>query len=176
MGRRRRPRWTRPCLGRCRHREKHAVLTTRLAHLLHTGRAWPNQILTVTFTNKAARRCASVSPVWLDGRSKAGGWATFHALAARLLRRHAELVGLKSNFTILDTDDQIRLMKQVMEANSIDGKRWPARLILSTVGSLEGPGANTGQADRRRCRRCGRRTNGRALQGVSGPVADAECL
>ena len=112
---------------------KTRVLTTRLAHLLHTGRAWPNQILTVTFTNKAAREMRE-RVAGLVGRPVEGWWlGTFHALAARLLRRHAEVVGLKSNFTILDTDDQIRLMKQVMEANSIDGKRWPARLILSTV-------------------------------------------
>ena len=112
---------------------KTRVLTTRLANLLHTGRAWPNQILTVTFTNKAAREMRERVAA-LVGRPVEGWWlGTFHALAARLLRRHAELVGLKSNFTILDTDDQIRLMKQVMEANNIDGKRWPARMILSTV-------------------------------------------
>ena len=112
---------------------KTRVLTTRLAHLLNTRRAFPNQILAVTFTNKAARemreRVAS-----LLGQPVEGWWlGTFHALAARVLRRYAELVGLKSNFSILDTDDQIRLLKQVMEAESVDGKSWPARLILSTI-------------------------------------------
>lgn len=112
---------------------KTRVLTTRLAHLLNTRRAFPNQILAVTFTNKAARemreRVAS-----LLGRPVEGWWlGTFHALAARMLRRYADLVGLKSNFSILDTDDQIRLLKQVMEAESVDAKRWPARLILSVI-------------------------------------------
>lgn len=112
---------------------KTRVLTTRLAHLIVTHRAQPWQILAVTFTNRAARemreRVANlIGPVaqdiWLG---------TFHALAARLLRRHAELVGLKSTFTILDTDDQLRLLKQILQANSVDEKRWPAKLLLGTI-------------------------------------------
>ena len=99
---------------------KTRVLTTRLAHLLLTGRARPWQVLAVTFTNKAAREMiARVSN--LLGQSVEGLWlGTFHALGARLLRRHAELVGLKANFTILDTDDQLRLTKQVIEAADLD--------------------------------------------------------
>jgi DNA helicase-2/ATP-dependent DNA helicase PcrA len=112
---------------------KTRVLTTRLAHILVTQRAWPSQVLAVTFTNKAAREmrervAALVGPVAKDM------WiGTFHSIAARILRRHAEAVGLKSNFTILDSDDQIRLLKQILEAENIDHSRWPARALLSVI-------------------------------------------
>ena len=108
---------------------KTRVLTTRLAHILATGRARPWQVLAVTFTNKAAREMIG-RVERLIGRSAAGLWlGTFHAIAARILRRHAELVGLKPDFTILDTDDQIRLLKQIIQAADIDEKRWPARTL-----------------------------------------------
>jgi DNA helicase-2/ATP-dependent DNA helicase PcrA len=112
---------------------KTRVLTTRLAHLLLTGRARPYQVLAVTFTNKAAREMIErVSG--LLGQSVEGLWlGTFHALAARLLRRHAELVGLKANFTILDTDDQLRLVKQVLEAADLDPRRWTPRVLLGII-------------------------------------------
>ena len=112
---------------------KTRVLTTRLAHILTSGRAHPSQILSVTFTNKAANEMkARVSA--LIGRPVEGWWlGTFHALAARLLRRHAELVGLKPNFTILDTDDQVRLLKQLIQAANIDDKKWPARALLGVI-------------------------------------------
>jgi DNA helicase-2/ATP-dependent DNA helicase PcrA len=112
---------------------KTRVLTTRLAHILTSGRAYPSQILAVTFTNKAANEMkARVSA--LTGRPVEGWWlGTFHALAARLLRRHAELVGLKPNFTILDTDDQVRLLKQLIQAANIDDKKWPARALLGVI-------------------------------------------
>ena len=112
---------------------KTRVLTTRLAHLLLTGRARPYQVLAVTFTNKAAREMIErVSG--LLGQSVEGLWlGTFHALAARLLRRHAELVGLKANFTILDTDDQLRLVKQVIEAADLDSRRWTPRVLLGII-------------------------------------------
>jgi len=112
---------------------KTRVLTTRLAHILTSGRAYPSQILAVTFTNKAANEMkARVSG--LLGRPVEGWWlGTFHALAARLLRRHAELAGLKPNFTILDTDDQIRLLKQLIQAANIDDKKWPARALLGVI-------------------------------------------
>jgi DNA helicase-2/ATP-dependent DNA helicase PcrA len=112
---------------------KTRVLTTRLAHILTSGRAYPSQILAVTFTNKAANEMkARVSA--LTGRPVEGWWlGTFHALAARLLRRHAELAGLKPNFTILDTDDQIRLLKQLIQAANIDDKKWPARALLGVI-------------------------------------------
>jgi DNA helicase-2/ATP-dependent DNA helicase PcrA len=112
---------------------KTRVLTTRLAHILMQRRAHPQQILAVTFTNKAAREMMErVSR--LVGLPVEGWWmGTFHSLAARILRRHAELVNLNSRFTILDTDDQIRLMKQLLQAENIDEKRWPARLVLSVI-------------------------------------------
>ena len=109
---------------------KTRVLTTRFAHILLTKRAFPNQVLAVTFTNKAAREMRERVGAIL-GQPAEGLWlGTFHALCARMLRRHAEHVGLSSNFSILDTDDQIRLLKQVMEAERIDTKRWtPAGLM-----------------------------------------------
>ncbi len=112
---------------------KTRVLTTRLAHLLATGRAWSSQILAVTFTNKASLEMKSRVEAIL-GRSTESMWlGTFHALGARILRRHAELAGLKPNFTILDTDDQLRLVKQVMEASNMDIKRWPPRGLLAVI-------------------------------------------
>ncbi len=112
---------------------KTRVLTTRLAHILLTQRAWPGQILAVTFTNRAAREMRERVEAQI-GRAIEGLWlGTFHALCARILRRHAELVGLKSNFTILDQDDQIRLVKQVMQAADIDDKRWPARALHGII-------------------------------------------
>ncbi|MCH7540018.1 MAG: UvrD-helicase domain-containing protein [Proteobacteria bacterium] len=112
---------------------KTRVLTVRLAHILAKRRAWPGEILAVTFTNKAAREMKG-RVAGLIGRATEGIWlGTFHALGARILRRHAELVGLEPNFTILDTDDQIRLLKQVLEAEDIDEKRWPARVLLGLI-------------------------------------------
>jgi DNA helicase-2/ATP-dependent DNA helicase PcrA len=112
---------------------KTRVLTTRFAHLLITGRAWPSQVLAVTFTNKAAREMRERVSAIL-GQPVEGLWlGTFHALCARMLRRHAELVGLTSSFTILDTDDQLRLLKQVMDAAAIDPKRWPAQGLMAII-------------------------------------------
>jgi DNA helicase-2/ATP-dependent DNA helicase PcrA len=112
---------------------KTRVLTTRLAHLIASGRASPFGLLAVTFTNKAAREMAARVTA-LIGRPTEGMWiGTFHAIAARILRRHAELAGLKPSFTILDTDDQTRLVKQVLEAAGVDEKRWPPRLILALI-------------------------------------------
>ncbi|NBB82275.1 MAG: UvrD-helicase domain-containing protein, partial [Alphaproteobacteria bacterium] len=112
---------------------KTRVLTTRLAHLIWTRRIRPGQVLAVTFTNKAAREMRERVEDLL-GAPVAGLWlGTFHALAARILRRHAEQVGLGADFTILDTDDQIRLVKQLLEAEQVDAKRWPARLVLSVI-------------------------------------------
>src|ERR1700709_1437424 len=109
---------------------KTRVLTTRLAHILATRRAWPGQILSVTFTNKAAREMKERIGALIGGVVEGMQWlVTFHFICAKMLRRHAELVGLKSNFTILDTDDQLRLMKQLILAADIDEKRWPARML-----------------------------------------------
>ncbi len=114
---------------------KTRVLTTRLAHLLTTGRAYPGQVLAVTFTNKAAREMRDrVGALIGEGVAESMNWlGTFHAVSAKILRRHAELAGLKSNFTILDTDDQIRLLKQLLAAAEVDEKRWPARLLASLI-------------------------------------------
>jgi DNA helicase-2/ATP-dependent DNA helicase PcrA len=113
---------------------KTRVLTTRLAHILATGKAWPSQILAVTFTNKAARemkhRVGSIIGEAVEGLPWLG---TFHSISAQILRRHAELVGLKQSFTILDTDDQLRLIKQILEAENIDAKRWTPRYFASLV-------------------------------------------
>ena len=112
---------------------KTRVLTTRFAHILLTGRAAPGQVLAVTFTNKAAREMRERVGAIL-GRPAEGLWlGTFHALCARMLRRHAELVGLTSGFTILDSDDQLRLLKQVMEAARIDAKRWAPPALMGMI-------------------------------------------
>ncbi|MFQ3622214.1 MAG: UvrD-helicase domain-containing protein [Acetobacteraceae bacterium] len=112
---------------------KTRVLTTRFAHLLLTGHAAPGQVLAVTFTNKAAREMRERIAA-LIGRPVEGLWlGTFHALCARLLRRHAARVGLTPSFTILDADDQLRLLKQVMEAERIDPKRWPPQQLLAEL-------------------------------------------
>src|SRR6201992_1857895 len=103
---------------------KTRVLTTRLAHILAPRRAWPGQILAVTFTNKAAREMKERIGALMRGVVGGVQWlGTFHSIGAKMLRRHAELAGLKSNFTILDSDDQLRLMKQLIEAEGIDDKR-----------------------------------------------------
>lgn len=113
---------------------KTKALTARIAHLLNTGRARPNEILAVTFTNKAARemkeRVAGLMGHTIEGMPWLG---TFHSVCVKLLRRHAEMVGLKSNFTILDTDDQVRLMKQLIIASGMDEKRWPARQLAGII-------------------------------------------
>ena len=112
---------------------KTRVLTTRFAHILLTRRAFPNQVLAVTFTNKAAREMRERVSALL-GEPAEGLWlGTFHALCARMLRRHAEYVGLSANFTILDTDDQLRLLKQVMEAERIDTKRWVPAALMGVI-------------------------------------------
>jgi DNA helicase-2/ATP-dependent DNA helicase PcrA len=113
---------------------KTRALTARITHLLARGQARPNEILAVTFTNKAARemkeRVARLMGQAVEGMPWMG---TFHSISVKILRRHAELVGLKSNFTILDTDDQIRLLKQVISTANIDEKRWPARQLAGLI-------------------------------------------
>jgi DNA helicase-2/ATP-dependent DNA helicase PcrA len=113
---------------------KTKALTARIVHLMNTGRARPNEILAVTFTNKAAREMKNRVGGMLGQQIEGMPWlGTFHAICVKLLRRHAELVGLKSNFTILDTDDQIRLLKQLIRAAGIDDKRWPARALANVI-------------------------------------------
>jgi ATP-dependent DNA helicase UvrD/PcrA len=120
---------------------KTRVLTTRIAHILTTRKARGSEILSVTFTNKAARemkeRIAKLVGASVEGMPWLG---TFHSIGARLLRRHAELVDLKSDFTILDTDDQIRLIKQLLEVENIDEKRWPARQFAGMMDNWKNRG------------------------------------
>lgn len=119
---------------------KTRVLTTRIAHILNQRIAWGSQILAVTFTNKAAaemkKRIHELVPA-LDGLPWMG---TFHSISARILRQHAELVDLKPQFTILDTDDQIRVIKQLLEAENIDEKRWPARQFAGMLDAWKNRG------------------------------------
>ena len=113
---------------------KTRALTARTAHLLATGRARPNEILAVTFTNKAAREMKDRVGRLMGQAVEGMPWmGTFHSISVKILRRHAELVGLKSNFTILDTDDQLRLLKQLIAASNIDEKRWPARMLAGLI-------------------------------------------
>jgi DNA helicase-2/ATP-dependent DNA helicase PcrA len=113
---------------------KTRVLTTRLAHILASGKARPWELLAVTFTNKAAREMRHRIAGLIGEQAEGLRWlGTFHAIAAQILRRHAELVGLKSSFTILDTDDQERLIKQLLEAENIDPKRWTPRAFAGLV-------------------------------------------
>jgi DNA helicase-2/ATP-dependent DNA helicase PcrA len=113
---------------------KTRVLTTRLAHILATGKARPWELLAVTFTNTAAREMRE-RITHIIGPQPEGlrGLGTFHSVAAQILRKHAELVGLKSNYTILDQDDQERLIKQVLEAENLDAKRWPPKMLAGLI-------------------------------------------
>jgi DNA helicase II / ATP-dependent DNA helicase PcrA len=120
---------------------KTRVLTARMAHIINTGRANPHQILAVTFTNKAAKEMKERIGHLLGSAMEGMNWlGTFHAIGTKIIRRHAELVGLKSNFTILDTDDQIRLLKQVISAANIDEKRWPARQLAGLIDGWKNRG------------------------------------
>jgi DNA helicase-2/ATP-dependent DNA helicase PcrA len=120
---------------------KTRVLTTRIAHILATGRARPSDILAVTFTNKAAREMKARVGAMVGQIVEGMPWlGTFHSIGAKILRRHAELVGLKPDFTILDTDDQNRLLKQQLEAEDIDEKRWPARVLAGLIDGWKNRG------------------------------------
>jgi DNA helicase-2/ATP-dependent DNA helicase PcrA len=120
---------------------KTRVLTTRIAHILSLGRARPSEILAVTFTNKAAREMKQRIGQMVGAAVEGMPWlGTFHSIGVKILRRHAELVDLNSNFTILDTDDQIRLMKQVLTAENIDEKRWPARHLAGLIDGWKNRG------------------------------------
>jgi len=120
---------------------KTRVLTTRIAHLLETGRAYPSQILAVTFTNKAAREMKERIGVLVGGAVEGMPWlGTFHSIGVKLLRRHSELVGLRSDFTILDTDDVVRLIKQLIQAEGLDDKRWPAKQFAGMIDGWKNKG------------------------------------
>ena len=127
---------------------KTAALTARLAYLLRQRLAWPSEILCVTFTNKAAREMRERVGALIGPAVEGMPWlGTFHAIAARMLRRHAELVGLQSNFTIIDTDDQLRLLKQLIVAEGVDDKRWPAKQLAGLIDKWKNRGLNPGDLD-----------------------------
>ena len=154
---------------------KTRVLTTRIAHILNLGRARPAEILAVTFTNKAARemkqRVGQMVGQIVEGMPWLG---TFHSIGVKILRRHAELVGLKSNFTILDVDDQIRVIKQLLEAEKLDEKRWPARVFAIDPRRLEKPRPDARPGAGRRSRRLRQRQGQEALRRLSGAAEDAQ--
>src|SRR5512134_3992552 len=125
---------------------KTRVLTTRIAHILSLGRARPSEILAVTFTNKAAREMKQRVGAMVGQIVEGMPWlGTFHSIGVKILRRHAELVGLKPDFTILDVDDQIRLLKQQLAAEDIDEKRWPARVLAGLIDSWKNRGLTPDQ-------------------------------
>jgi DNA helicase-2/ATP-dependent DNA helicase PcrA len=120
---------------------KTRVLTVRIAHILATGRARPSEILAVTFTNKAAREMKNRVGEIVGGVVEGMPWlGTFHSIGVKILRRHAEMVGLKSDFTILDVDDQIRLLKQLLDVENIDEKRWPGRVLAMLIDGWKNRG------------------------------------
>ena len=125
---------------------KTRVLTTRIAHILSQGRARPHEILSVTFTNKAAREMKHRLGQMLGQAVEGMPWlGTFHSIGGRILRIHAELVQLKSNFTVLDVDDQVRLLKQLLQAENIDDKRWPARMLAGLIDGWKNRGLTPAQ-------------------------------
>lgn len=127
---------------------KTAALTARLAHLLYTRKAYPSEILSVTFTNKAAREMRERVGRLVGNAVEGMPWlGTFHAIGAKMLRRHAELVGLQANFTILDTDDQLRVLKQLIVAADLDEKRWPARQLAGTIDGWKNRGMTPADID-----------------------------
>src|ERR1700723_2756387 len=120
---------------------KNRVLTVRIGHILATGRARPSEILAVTFTNKAARDMKHRVGEIVGGVVEGMPWlGTFHSIGVKILRRHREMVGVKSDFTILGVDDQIRLLKQLLEAENIDEKRWPARVLAMLIDGWKNRG------------------------------------
>ena len=154
---------------------KTRVLTTRIAHILNLGRARPGDILAVTFTNKAARemkmRVGQMVGQMVEGMPWMG---TFHSIGVKILRRHAELVGLKSNFTILDVDDQIRLIKQLFEAENLDDKRWPARVFAMILDGWKNRGLTPEQVPAGEAASFRQRQGQEALHRLSGAAEDAQ--
>jgi DNA helicase II / ATP-dependent DNA helicase PcrA len=125
---------------------KTRVLTCRIAHILSTGRARPGEILSVTFTNKAAREMKLRLGQMLGQAVEGMPWlGTFHSIGGRILRTHAEMVQLKSNFTVLDVDDQVRLLKQLLQAEGVDDKRWPARMLAALIDGWKNRGLGPSQ-------------------------------
>ena len=157
---------------------KTRVLTTRLAHILATGKARPWELLAVTFTNKAAREMRERITHIIGPAAEGLRWlGTFHSVAAQILRRHAELVGLKSNYTIIDQDDDgERLLKQVLEAENVDSKRWPAKMLAGPHRPLEEPRLAPRSGARRRERSLCERQGPGSLPHLSGAPQGPERL
>ncbi|HNJ47344.1 MAG TPA: UvrD-helicase domain-containing protein [Novosphingobium sp.] len=127
---------------------KTAALTARLAHIVRSRLAWPSEILCVTFTNKAAREMKERVGQLVGPAVEGMPWlGTFHAIAARMLRRHAELAGLQANYTIIDTDDQLRVLKQLIQAEGLDEKRWPARQLAGLIDRWKNRGLGPADLD-----------------------------
>ncbi|WP_075502166.1 ATP-dependent helicase [Candidatus Pelagibacter communis] len=120
---------------------KTKVLTSRIAHIIKEKKAYPNQILAVTFTNKAAKEMQSRVSKILGATATSLSWlGTFHSICAKLLRKHATAVKLNSNFTIIDTDDQIRLIKNICKAENIDVKQLAPRFVLAIIDKWKNKG------------------------------------
>ena len=120
---------------------KTRVLTTRLAHIINEKKAWPNQILCVTFTNKAAKEMQNRVMKYVAGKSNSVPWlGTFHSISVKILRRHAEALDYKSNFTILDTDDQKKLIRKICKAEDLDAKKFSPQLIMSFIDKWKNKG------------------------------------
>ena len=151
---------------------KTAALTARLAHLIATRKAWPSQILAVTFTNKAAREMKERVGQYRGGAIEGMPWlGTFHSVAARMLRSHAELVGLQSNFTILDTDDQLRVLKQLIQAATSTRSAGRRASSPGSIDRWKNRGWTPGAGRRRRVRSFRRRPRRRTLRAISGAPA-----
>ena len=120
---------------------KTRVLTTRLAHIINEKKAWPNQILCVTFTNKAAKEMQNRVMSYIKGTSNSVPWlGTFHSISVKFLRRHAEALGFKSNFTILDTDDQKKLIRKIVKSEDLDAKKFSPQLIMYYIDKWKNKG------------------------------------
>jgi hypothetical protein len=152
---------------------KTAALTARLAHLLYTRKAWPSEILAVTFTNRAAREMRERVGRLVGDAVEGMPWlGTFHAIGAKMLRRHAELVGLQSNFTILDTDDQLRLLKQLVVAADLDEKRFPPKQLGGLIDEWKNKGLTPRDIDAV----LGHGLDGHGIDAVLGLAAGGEDL
>jgi len=125
---------------------KTKVLTSRIAHIINEKKAFPNQILSVTFTNKAAKEMQNRVSSILNSEAIGLSWlGTFHSICAKLLRKHAPAAGLTSNFTIIDTDDQVRLIKNICKAENIDIKQLAPKFILSIIDRWKNKGFYPGE-------------------------------
>ena len=154
---------------------KTRVLTTRIAHIINLGRAHPREILAVTFTNKAAREMKNRIGAMMGQVVEGMPWlGTFHAIGVKILRHHAEMVGLKNGFTILDVDDQVRLLKQILEAENIDEKRWPGRVLAAMIDGWKNRGLTPQQVPVGRSRRVRQRPRAAALRRLSGAIENPQ--